>query len=125
MEIEEAALKLEKDNASKLRLKALQSELGDPRSQGTALRGKWDKEKAAIDRVRKVREDLEALRVEMAQAERAYDLNKLAELRHGRLPHLEAELKRLESTPTKTQLLKKKSRLKKWRRLSPSGVASR
>lgn len=106
LEIEEAALKLEKDKASKDRLKTLQSELADTRSQGAALRGKWDKEKASIDRVRKVREDLEAVRVEMEQAERAYDLNKLAELRHGRLPNLEAELDRLENDSVHTELFK-------------------
>ena len=106
LEIEEAALKLEKDDASRQRLKSLQSELGDTRSQATALRGKWDKEKASIDRVRKVREELEALRREMEQAERAYDLNKLAELRHGRLPELEAELKQMESHSGETELFK-------------------
>ncbi|WED64990.1 ATP-dependent chaperone ClpB [Synoicihabitans lomoniglobus] len=106
LEIEEAALKLEKDKASKERLKTLQSELGDTRSQATALRAKWDKEKAAIDKVRKVREELDALRHEMEQAERAYDLNKLAELRHGRLPQLEAELKRLETLPGDNELFK-------------------
>ncbi|MEJ6602383.1 MAG: ATP-dependent chaperone ClpB [Opitutaceae bacterium] len=108
LEIEEAALKLEKDKASKERLKTLQSELVDTRSQAAALRGKWDKEKASIDKVRKVREDLEAVRVEMEQAERAYDLNKLAELRHGRLPDLEAELHRLENDSAHTELFKGK-----------------
>jgi ATP-dependent Clp protease ATP-binding subunit ClpB len=106
LEIEEAALKLEKDDASRQRLNSLQSELGDTRSQTVALRGKWDKEKAAIDRVRNVRKDLEALRLEMEQAERAYDLNKLAELRHGRLPQLEAELKRMETLSAETELFK-------------------
>ncbi len=106
LEIEEAALKLEKDKASQERLKTLQSELGDTRSQATALRAKWDKEKASIDRVRKVRENLEAVRREMEQAERAYDLNKLAELRHGRLPDLEAELNRLENDSAHTELFK-------------------
>jgi ATP-dependent Clp protease ATP-binding subunit ClpB len=106
LEIEEAALKLEKDDASRQRLNSLQSELGDTRSQTVALRGKWDKEKAAIDRVRNVRKDLEALRLEMEQAERAYDLNKLAELRHGRLPQLEVELKRMETLSAETELFK-------------------
>ena len=106
LEIEEAALKLEKDKASKERLKTLQSELVDTRSQAAALRGKWDKEKASIDKVRKVREDLEAVRVEMEQAERAYDLNKLAELRHGRSPDLEAELHRLENYSDRIELFK-------------------
>ncbi len=106
LEIEEAALKQEKDKASKERLKALQSELADTRAQATALRAKWDKEKASVDRVRKVREELEAVRREMEQAERAYDLNKLAELRHGRLPQLEEELQKLESASAHTELFK-------------------
>jgi len=106
LEIEEASLKLEKDDASSRRLKSLQSELGDTRSQAMAMRGKWDKEKASINRVRKVREELEALRREMEQAERAYDLNKLAELRHGRLPELEGELKRMEALSAEYEMFK-------------------
>ena len=116
LEIEEAALKKEKDAASKQRLETLQSELTDTRSQATALRAKWDKEKASVNRVRKVREDLEAVRQEMAQAERAYDLNRLAELRHGRLPQLEAELHKLESESKQTELFKEV--------VSPEEVAS-
>lgn len=106
LEIEEAALKLEKDDASKLRLEALRKELGDARGQAAALKAKWDKEKAAVDRVRKVREELEATRLEMEKAERAYDLSRMAELRHGKIPQLEAELKKLETTETKTELFK-------------------
>jgi ATP-dependent Clp protease ATP-binding subunit ClpB len=106
LEIEEAALKLEKDSASKLRLDALRKELGDTRGQTAALNAKWEKEKAAVGRVRKVREELEATRLEMEKAERAYDLNTLAELRHGKIPQLEAELKKLEHTETKTELFK-------------------
>ncbi len=106
LEIEEAALRLEKDDASKHRLEALRKELGDARSQATALRAKWEKEKASVDAVRKVREELDAARIELEKAERAYDLNKLAELRHGRIPHLEAELKKSETTAAKTELFK-------------------
>ena len=106
LEIEEAALRLEKDDASRVRLDTLRKELADARTQATALRAKWEREKASVDRVRKVREDLEATRLEMERAERAYDLNKLAELRHGRLPQLEAELKKLENAEAKTELFK-------------------
>jgi ATP-dependent Clp protease ATP-binding subunit ClpB len=106
LEIEEAALKLEKDDASKLRLEALRKELGDARGQAAALRSKWEKEKGAVDRVRKVREELEATRLEMEKAERAYDLSRMAELRHGKIPQLEAELHKLETTETKTELFK-------------------
>ncbi|MFT3869250.1 MAG: ATP-dependent chaperone ClpB [Nibricoccus sp.] len=106
LEIEEAALKLEKDEASKRRLATLRSELTDTRGQTAALKAKWEKEKAAVNRVRKVREELEAARLEMEKAERAYDLSKLAELRHGKIPNLEAELKKLEKTEAKTELFK-------------------
>ncbi|HRE05745.1 MAG TPA: ATP-dependent chaperone ClpB [Opitutaceae bacterium] len=106
LEIEEAALRLEKDDASRLRLDTLRRELADARTQTAALRAKWEKEKASVERVRRVREDLESTRLEMERAERAYDLNKLAELRHGRLPLLEAELKKLEQGEAKTELFK-------------------
>ncbi len=106
LEIEEAALKLEKDPASKLRLESLQKELTDTRSQANALRARWDKEKAAINHVRSVREKLEATRLELDKSERAYDLNKSAELRHGRIPQLEAELNKLENDSAKTELFK-------------------
>jgi len=106
LEIEEAALRLEKDEGSRQRLEALRKELADARTQATALRAKWEKEKASVERVRRVREDLESTRVEMERAERAYDLNKLAELRHGKIPLLEAELKKLEKGEAKTELFK-------------------
>jgi ATP-dependent Clp protease ATP-binding subunit ClpB len=106
LEIEEAALKLEKDDPSKHRLDALRRELADARTETAALRAKWEKEKAAVNRVRKVREQLDAARLEMEKAGRAYDLNKLAELRHGKIPQLETELKKLEKTEAKTELFK-------------------
>ena len=106
LEIEEAALKIEKDEASKRRLASLRSELADTRGQAAALRAKWEKEKAAVGRVRKIREELEVARREMEKAERAYDLNKMAELRHGKIPQLEGELKKLEKTEAKTELFK-------------------
>ena len=106
LEIEEAALKLEKDEASKHRLETLRKELAETRSQTTALKAKWENEKGSVDRVRKTREELERARQEMERAERAYDLNKLAELRHGKLPQLEAELKKLEQASAKTELFK-------------------
>jgi len=106
LEIEEAALKLEKDDASKHRLETLRKELADARTETAALKAKWEKEKAAVARVSKVREELDAARVAMEKAERTYDLNKLAELRHGKIPQLEAELKKLEKNEAKTELFK-------------------
>ena len=106
LEIEQAALKLEKDTASKTRLDALNKELADAKEQTAGLRAKWEAEKASVERVRKVRGDLDTARIELEKAERAYDLNKLAELRHGRIPQLEAELKKLEATSAQTELFK-------------------
>ncbi len=107
LEIEDTALQKEKDDASKRRLDALRKELADAKEQATALRATWQKEKESLGRVQKVREELEAARLEMAKAERAYDLNKIAELKHGRIPQLEKELAKAEKSPTaKTTLVK-------------------
>ncbi len=97
LEIEERALAKEKDEASKRRLDALRKELEEGREKAKGIRLAWEKEKAAVQKTRKLREDIEATRLEMEKAERAYDLNKVAELRHGKLPQLEAELKKSEA----------------------------
>jgi len=96
LEIEETALAKEKDDASKQRLSVLRKELADAKAAAAGIKHQWEKEKAAVDKVRKIREQLEAARLEMEKAERAYDLNKVAELRHGRIPQLETELKKSE-----------------------------
>ncbi|MDP0495508.1 MAG: AAA family ATPase, partial [Verrucomicrobiota bacterium JB024] len=97
LEIEEAALTKEKDDASKKRLEDLRKELAEAREQSHALRTRWENEKAELGKGQKVREQIEQVRREMEQAERDYNLQKLAELRHGKLPQLEAELKKLEA----------------------------
>jgi ATP-dependent Clp protease ATP-binding subunit ClpB len=106
LEIEETALANEKDDASARRLATLRAELAEAREKAQALRLHWEKEKASVDKVRKLRETLEATRLEMAKAERAYDLNTVAELRHGKIPQLEAEIKKLEATGNTTTLFK-------------------
>jgi ATP-dependent Clp protease ATP-binding subunit ClpB len=106
LEIEETALAKEKDDASKRRLESLRKELAEVREKAKAIKLHWEKEKASVNRVRKIREDLEAARLEMEKAERAYDLNKVAELRHGKIPQLEAELKKLEKAGNTTTLFK-------------------
>ncbi len=106
LEIEEAALKLEKDEASKNRLVALRKELSETREKAGVLKRQWEKEKQAVDKVRKLREEIDRTKVEMERAERAYDLNKVAELRHGKLPQLEAELAKLEKASSSATLLK-------------------
>ncbi len=97
MQIEEAALKKEKDKASKERLKALRRDMADLEETERELRARWDAEKENIEKVRSLREQLEQARRDVEQAERDYDLNRAAELRHGVLPDLEAQLKREET----------------------------
>jgi len=92
MEIEEAALKKEKDKASLERLDALRRELADLKGQRDALKAQWEDEKTSIGAVQSLREEIEQLRLDIEAAERAYDLNKVAELRHGKLPELEKRL---------------------------------
>ena len=96
LEIEEAALKNEKDRASKERLADLRKELADLKGQTDAMRARWQEEKDAITRVRGLREEIERARQQIEEAERDYDLNRAAELRHGRLPELETALAREE-----------------------------
>ncbi len=92
LEIEREALKKEKDKASKDRLAKLEKELADLKARGDALRSQWQVERQAVDRLRKLREEIDRTHVEMEQAERAYDLNKAAELRYGKLQDLERRL---------------------------------
>ena len=89
LEIEAAALSKETDKASHERLEHLHQELADLKAQADAMRTQWDTEKQAIASVRTLREEIEQVRREIEQAERAYDLNRAAELRHGKLPELE------------------------------------
>ncbi|RSD29383.1 ATP-dependent chaperone ClpB [Mesobacillus subterraneus] len=96
LEIEEAALTKEKDEASQARLEALRRELANLRENANEMKARWQKEKEGIQRVQEKRELLEKLRRELEKAENDYDLNKAAELRHGRIPSLEKELKELE-----------------------------
>ncbi|MEA2224890.1 MAG: ATP-dependent Clp protease ATP-binding subunit ClpB [Solirubrobacteraceae bacterium] len=110
LEIEEAALKKEKDKASKERLAALGKELADLRAAADAMTAQWEAERQAIHKLQMLRGELEQLRREIEQAERDYDLNRAAELRHGRLPELErrlsAEEERLNEKQGATRLLR-------------------
>jgi len=93
LEIEAAALKKERDKASQERLEALKKELADLRARADVMRAQWDAEKEAIKKVQALREEIEKVRREIEVAERHYDLNRAAELKHGRLPELERRLK--------------------------------
>ncbi len=110
LEIEEAALKQESDKASKERLEALRRELADLRAQGDAMTAQWEAERHAIRKLQALREELDVLGREIEEAERSYDLNRAAELRHGRLPELErrlaAEEERLNEKQGSARLLR-------------------
>ena len=93
LEIEEAALKLEKDKASKERLDALQKELADAKEHANTLRAQYEVEKENIVKIRSMREEIEKVRHQIDEAERNYDLNLAAQLRYGTLNKLEGDLK--------------------------------
>ncbi len=97
LEIERNALRKETDPASRARLDKLEKELADLQTQATTLREQWEREKAAIEKPRQLRKRNEEVKVEIDQAMRAYDLNRVAELQYGTLAQLERELKALES----------------------------
>ncbi len=92
LEIEREALRKETDRASRERLERLEKELADLRSERDRLRAQWESEKGGVARHRQLREQIEATRLEIEKAERAYDLNKVAELKYGKLAGLEREL---------------------------------
>src|SRR6266404_8008337 len=103
LEIEREALKKEKDKPSKDRLAKLEKELADVKAKADALRSQWQVERQAVDRLRKLREEIDHTRIEIEQAERAYDLNKAAELRYGKLQDLERRLQSEEELLVKKQ----------------------
>lgn len=92
LEIEAQALGKEEDAQSKDRLAKLNEELAKLRKENDELVKRWDAEKASIARVREVKKEIDAVKNQMEQAERDYDLNKMAELKYGRLPELQKEL---------------------------------
>ncbi len=110
LEIEEAALDKESDAASRQRLEALRKELADLRAERDAMMAQWEAERQAIRKLQTLRAEIEEVRREIDEAERNYDLNRAAELRHGRLPELEerlhAEEERLEQKQGRTRLLR-------------------
>ncbi len=92
LEIEREALRKESDRQSRERLEALERELADLHEQQSQLRLRWDAEKNAALRLRELREQITQAKVQIEQAERQYDLNRVAELKFGRLPQLEKQL---------------------------------
>src|SRR5574338_908265 len=110
LEIEREALKKEADPASAARLTTLEAELNEKQRDLQALKTRWESEKTSVSRLRKTREAIEDVKLKIDQAERAYDLNRVAELRYGELPRLERELEleqqQLGKKQDETRLLK-------------------
>ena len=92
LEIEREALKKESDQASRHRLGTLEGELEERRREFSSLASQWEAEKASVGRLHQIRQQIEDGKRQMEQAEREYDLNRVAELRYGTLPRLEREL---------------------------------
>ena len=102
-EIEEAAVKKDTDALAQEHLKEIQKQLADERARFKEMKAKWENEKNAIGKVRKLREEIETVNAEIEKAERVYDLNKAAELKYGRLPDLQKQLKAEEEIAEKAQ----------------------
>ena len=102
-QIEETALKKEKDELSQKRLQEIQKEIANLQNKFKEMKAKWDNEKDAISKVQKLREDLEKVNADIERAERNYDLNKAAELKYGKLPQIQEELKKEEEIAAKSK----------------------
>ncbi|MCR5543746.1 MAG: ATP-dependent chaperone ClpB [Eubacterium sp.] len=100
LEIEEAALKNEDDHLSQERLNSLRTELAELKEKANSMKATWENEKAEVDKVRQLREEIENVKDDIEIAQRKYDLNKAAELQYGKLPQLKAELEALENSST-------------------------
>src|SRR5213596_2417601 len=103
LEIEREALRKETDQGSRARLETLEQELTEKTRELNTLKAQWDAEKNSVGRLRKLRQQIEEVKHKIEQAERAYDLNRVAELRYGELPRLERELASEEATLAKKQ----------------------
>jgi len=110
LEIEREALRKETDAASRERLAKLEKELADVKAEADQLKARWEVEKNAIGRLRSLKEEIEKTKVAMEQAQREYDLNRVAELKYGKLVQLERELateeEQLHGDQGKARLLK-------------------
>ena len=103
LEIEETALSKEKDDISKKRLDDIKKEKSELKTKFDGMKAKWDNEKQSINKVQKLREEIENVNAGIEKAERDYDLNKVAELRYGKLPELQNNLKEQEELIEKSK----------------------
>ena len=103
LEIEETALKKENDEISKQRLSNIQKEIAELKTKFNEMKAKWENEREAIVKVQKLREEIEKINSEIERAERSYELNKAAELKYGKLPELQKQLKIEEEISEKSK----------------------
>jgi len=110
LEIEREALKKEKDASSRERLASIEKELADLKASRDSLKAQWETEKKSIGDEQALRSAIELMKGEIETAERNYDLNRVAELRYGKLPELERQLAEAEAQsddkPSTNRLLK-------------------
>jgi len=92
LEIQEAALKREKDTLSRDSLERIQKELSEQRAEFGAMKAQWENEKSSIQAVQKIKEQIESVNAQIEAAEQQYDLNRLAELKYGALADLQRQL---------------------------------
>jgi ATP-dependent Clp protease ATP-binding subunit ClpB len=100
LEIEREALKKESDAASRERLSKIDKEVGELKTSTASLRAQWQADQEALKKQREIRAQIDHVKTEIEQAERAYDLNKAAELKYGKLTGLEKELEKQSHAPT-------------------------
>ncbi|HOS78636.1 MAG TPA: ATP-dependent chaperone ClpB [Anaerolineae bacterium] len=103
LEIEREALRKEKDEASRQRLQKLEQELADLHERERALRSRWEQEKSLIQELQATQQAMEALKVEIEQAERAFDLERAARLRYGKALELQKQQEELQEQLRKVQ----------------------
>ena len=103
LEIEETALSKEKDEISKQRLANITKEKAELKAKFDGMKAKWENEKEAIGKVQKLREEIESVNAQIEKAERNYELNKAAELKYGKLPQLQQQLKVEEELSEKSK----------------------
>ncbi|GFE71015.1 ATP-dependent chaperone ClpB [Chroococcus sp. FPU101] len=103
LEMERLSLQREYDPASRERLEKLEKELADLKEEQSQFNAQWQSEKEVIDQIRTVKKEIDQVNLEIQQAERDYDLNKMAELRYGTLTNLQRELKDLETQLSEKQ----------------------
>ena len=96
LEMERLSLEKEDNPISKERLQKLERELADLKEEQSEINAQWQSEKEVIDQIRALKEEINAVNLQIEQSERAYDLNRAAELRHGKLPKLQEQVVEIE-----------------------------